>query len=113
MLGCRHAALEALYTTAHDVLVVCDHEEAEPRSKSGRAGVHPGYLKPGMTVLDLTAGLHGNEFLADATARGCTVVTPLELLLAHVEQQARLFTSLPIPRDVLRAAVPAWLTEEA
>jgi 3-dehydroquinate dehydratase/shikimate dehydrogenase len=111
-IGCRHVAFEALYSTVHDVLIVCDHEADAVQGKSARPGVHPSYLKPGMTVADLTAAVRPNEFLREAAARGCKVVAPIEVLLAHLECQARLFTSKPIPRDVLRAGLPAWLTEE-
>jgi 3-dehydroquinate dehydratase/shikimate dehydrogenase len=111
-IGCRQVAFEALYSTVHDVLIVCDHEADAVQSKSARPGVHPGYLKPGMTVADLTAELRPNEFLREAQMRGCAVVAPLDVLLAHLELQARLFTSKPIPRDVLRSGLPARLTEE-
>ncbi len=45
-MKCRFVPFEALYTTIHDALVVCDE-----------TAIHPGYLKPSMTVLDLTAPL--------------------------------------------------------
>jgi 3-dehydroquinate dehydratase / shikimate dehydrogenase len=110
-LGCRAVQFEALYSTMHDVLVVCDEEKEEAHGKPG-AGVHPGYLKPGMTVLDLTAGLRKTALLREAEARGCTAVAPRELFLDRVELQARLFTGKPVPRPVLSAALPAWLEEE-
>src|SRR5207248_7575164 len=67
-LACRHVQFEALYSTMHDVLVVCDEEKDEARGKAGAAGVHPGYLKAGMTVLDLTAELHRSPLLREAEA---------------------------------------------
>jgi 3-dehydroquinate dehydratase / shikimate dehydrogenase len=111
-LGCRHVQFEALYSTMHDVLVVCDEEKEEVHGKPGAAGVHPGYLKPGMTVLDLTAGLRKSALLREAEARGCTAVAPREVFLDRVELQARLFTGKQVPREVLSAALPAWLEEE-
>ena len=44
-LGCRCVGVDALYSTLHDVLVVCS-EEKLPKSKD--EGIHAGYLKPGM-----------------------------------------------------------------
>src|SRR5438094_722940 len=55
-LECRHVLFEAIYTTIHDVLVVCDTEK-DHKARSGEVGVHPGYLRSGMTVLDLTAAV--------------------------------------------------------
>ncbi len=111
-LGCRHVQLEALYSTMHEVLVVCDEEKEEAPGKPGFAGVHPGYLKAGMTVMDLTAGLRPSGLLREAEARGCTVVAPRELLLDRLDLQARLFTGKLVPREVMAGALPAWLTEE-
>jgi 3-dehydroquinate dehydratase/shikimate dehydrogenase len=111
-LGCRHVQFEALYSTMHDVLIVCDEEKEEVRAKPGAPGVHPGYLKAGMTVLDLTAALQRSALLREAEARGCTVVRPRDLLLDRLELQARLFTGKQVPRDVMAGAIPAWLAEE-
>ena len=82
------------------------------KAKPGAAGVHPGYLKPAITVLDLTAGLHKSQLLRDAETRGCPVVTPRDLLVEQLGQQARLFTGKQVEPEVLAAALPAWLTEE-
>jgi shikimate 5-dehydrogenase len=111
-LGCRQVQYEALYSTMHDVLVVCDEEKEEFRNRVGQVGIHPGYLKSSMTVMDLTAALRRSDLLREAQSRGCHVVLPRELLLDRLEQQARLFTGTPVPREVLAKALPPWLAEE-
>jgi shikimate 5-dehydrogenase len=111
-LGCRQVQFEALYSTMHDALVVCDEEKEEVRAKPGAAGVHPGYLKPQMTVVDLTSGMKRSQLLRDAETRGCAVVTPRDLLLEQLGLQARLFTGKQVEHEVLAAALPASLTEE-
>src|SRR5262249_32885931 len=60
-LSCRYVQFEALYSTIHDVLIICDQEKTETPGRPGATGVHPGYLKPGMTVLDLTMGTSDSE----------------------------------------------------
>ncbi|HYT87994.1 MAG TPA: type I 3-dehydroquinate dehydratase [Gemmataceae bacterium] len=111
-LGCRHILFEALYSTMHDVLIVCDEEKEEFKNRPGLAGVHPGYLKPGITVLDLTAGMRKSTLVREAVVRGCNVVLPSDLLLDRVELQSRLFTGKQTPREVLAKALPRWLQEE-
>jgi len=108
-IGCRYVAFEALYTTMHDVLVVCDDESD---AKTGKAGVHAGYLKTGMTVMDLTAGARLSPLLTGAQMRGCEIVDPLELLLDMLEAQAKTLTGKPVSRDVLRNAIPLRFIEE-
>jgi 3-dehydroquinate dehydratase/shikimate dehydrogenase len=104
-LECRFVQFEALYTTMHDVLVVCD-AEADPKGRSGEVGVHPGYLKPGMTVMDLTAPARPSPLLREAEVRGCGVVHPRQLLLDRLAVQARTLTGKDLPREVLAEAMP-------
>jgi 3-dehydroquinate dehydratase/shikimate dehydrogenase len=103
-MKCRFVQFEALYTTIHDVLIVCGEEK--------QGGIHPGYLKPGMTVLDLTASLHKSSLLREAEARGCAVVTPRQLWLEQVSLQAHLLTSKDVPRQLLANAASWWMDEE-
>jgi shikimate 5-dehydrogenase len=111
-LGCRHVQFEALYSTLHDVLIVCDEEKEEFKGRPGAAGVHPGYLKAGMTVLDLTAGLRRSTLVREAETRGCNVVQPRELFLDRLDLQERLFTGKQTPQEVLAQGLPRWLREE-
>ena len=108
-VGCRFIPFEAIYTTMHDVLVVCNEEKNE---KTGKGGIHAGYLKPGMIVMDLAAGVQRTPFLREAEARGADIVAPLELLLDLLETQAKTLTGKPVPRDVLREAIPERFLEE-
>jgi len=108
-VGCRYIAFEALYVTLHDVLVVCDEEIDE---KLGRAGIRPAYLKPGMTVIDLSAGAKRTQLLREAQSRECEIVMPIDLILDIVEGQAKTLTGKSTPREVLKAAIPARFLEE-
>jgi 3-dehydroquinate dehydratase/shikimate dehydrogenase len=102
-LGCRFVKFEGLYSTAHDVLIVCEGGQGP--------GVHPGYLKPGMTVLDARAALGHSPLLVEAAQRGCSVVSPQQLWLEQAALQARLLTGKEVPREGLAGAAP-WLFEE-
>jgi 3-dehydroquinate dehydratase / shikimate dehydrogenase len=104
---CRHVQFEAIYSTMHDVLVVCSEEKEKLRdkSRSGEVGVHSGYLKPGMTVMDLSDMPVRTKLLDDAEFRGCTVVSPRQVLLAQLELQVKLVTGKEPPPDVLANAV--------
>jgi shikimate 5-dehydrogenase len=109
-LGCRFIQFEGLYSTMHDVLIVCDTEKDQGPSKAG-GGVHAGYLKPGMTVFDLTSTLRDTELTAAAAGRQCQVVHGLDLLLEQLALQAEKLTSKEVPMPVLKEALPTWLTE--
>jgi shikimate 5-dehydrogenase len=110
-LGCRYMQFEALYTTLHEVLVVCDHEKHR-MAGPGVPGVHPGYLKPGMTVMDLTATLTATPLLSEAQARHCTVIEPRRLLLDQLALQGQLMTGKEVSRALIERARPGFLKDE-
>jgi 3-dehydroquinate dehydratase/shikimate dehydrogenase len=109
-LGCRYVQFEAIYSILHDVLAVCE-EEHDPRARAG-AGVHPGYLRPGMAVLDLTAGLRKSALLREAEGRGCATVSPAQLALDRLAAQARLLTGKEVPRQVFAAALVRFFEDD-
>jgi 3-dehydroquinate dehydratase/shikimate dehydrogenase len=109
-LNCRQVQFEAMYSTMHDVLIVCDEEKGQTPGKA--AGIHVGYLRDGMTVMDLTAGFRPSDLLRGAEVRGCHVVSPRELLLDRLDLQARLFTGKQVPREVFVESLPRWMKEE-
>jgi 3-dehydroquinate dehydratase/shikimate dehydrogenase len=111
-LGCRHVQFEALYSTNHDVLIVCDSESGSSKAPATDADIHPGYLKRGMTVLDARPALEKSHLLREAQQRGCAVVGPGQLWLEQVAMQARLLTGKEVPRQLLADAAP-WVMEEA
>ena len=108
-VGCRYIPFEAMYATLHDVLIVCD-EEID--AKTGKGGIHAGYLKEGMIVMDLTAGARRTELLRHAESHCCDIVTPIDLILDLLEMQAKALTGQLVPREVLRAAIPQRFLDE-
>lgn len=97
-IGCRFVVFEALYSTMHDVLIVCD-QETDAGQKN--VALRPAYLKPGMTVMDLTAGFHSSSLLDEARMRGCNVVDPQRVFLHQLQLQTKLLTGKPVPEEVL------------
>jgi 3-dehydroquinate dehydratase/shikimate dehydrogenase len=110
-MECRHILFEALYSTMHDVLIVCN-EEKEHKGRSGEGGIHPGYLKPGMTVMDMTATVGKSQLLRDAEQRGCAIVSPRQMVLDQLRLQLRLLTGKEVAAEVLAEPVPGDFEEE-
>jgi shikimate 5-dehydrogenase len=107
-LGCRTISFEAIYTTLHDVLVVCDLES----DKGKKASVHTGYLQPGIVVMDLTAAVAPSKLIRDAQSRSAAVVLPVDVFLDQALELARTLTNKPIEREVLARAVPARFQDD-
>jgi shikimate 5-dehydrogenase len=113
-IGCRHTQLDAVYTTLHDVLVVCAEEQRHARLKShsGEVGLHAGYLKPSITVMDLTTLPRPSELLQGAAERGCPIVPPRCVLVEHVVQLAKLIAGKDAAVSEVQKAIDATLGEE-
>lgn len=106
-LKCRYLPIEAIYTTMHDGLVVCDADG----DGSNPPEIHAGYLRPGHIVMDLTAELLPSTLLREAAVRDATVIDPLELFLDQMEELGRMLTNRPVTREALKAAVPPRLLD--
>lgn len=89
-LGCRFVLPEAVYTTLHDVLVKCDDTD-----------LHPGYLKRGMIVMDLSSPARKSKLVRDAEERGCHVVSPQQVMVELVARQARAITGEEVAHEPL------------
>jgi 3-dehydroquinate dehydratase/shikimate dehydrogenase len=113
-LQCRHIQFEALYTTAHDILVVCDDERTDEKSKppAGKSGLHAGFLRPGMMVMDLTGAGGPTVFLREAEMRGCSVIAPKQALFRQVAAQFKLLTGRETPVEVLEQTLKTVMVEE-
>jgi 3-dehydroquinate dehydratase/shikimate dehydrogenase len=112
--GCRYVQLDAVYSTLHDTLIVCAEEQrhATMKNRPSEIGVHAGYLKPSMTVMDLTNLSQPTELLRGAMERQCAVVPPRVLLRDLVAQQVKLITGKEIAPQAVEQAIAATLPEE-
>jgi shikimate 5-dehydrogenase len=100
---CQSVPVEALSTTLHDVLIVCEDErETNPATAdSGKIDIDIGCLRPDMTVMDLTTATRLSPLLRSARARGSTIVTPRRVLHEQLMLQIRLLTGRDVPRDLV------------
>ena len=71
--------------------------------------VHKGFLKPGMLVFDTVYNPESTMLVKDARARGCIVVTGVEMFIRQAALQYQLFTgqvaSLDSMREIMRRAL--------
>ena len=105
-IGCRSIQWEALYSTMHDVLVICDPETDAAKP------IHAGYLKPGQTVMDLTAGVMPTPFLIEAEKRAAVIVSPLDIFLDGTNEILKVLVGKPVDRELLRKAIPERLLDQ-
>jgi 3-dehydroquinate dehydratase / shikimate dehydrogenase len=107
-LGGRQVLWDAIYATSHDVLVVGRDADA---ATANEMPLHPGYLKPGMAVVDLTAGVRPSRFLREAADRGCAVVPPGRVLIEQVRAHVHKVGG-EVPARALNEKLAALLPDE-
>jgi 3-dehydroquinate dehydratase/shikimate dehydrogenase len=112
--NCRHVQLDAVYTALHDVLIICAEEQrhATLKPKSGETGLHAGYLKPSIAVMDLTAAMTGSDMLRGAAERGCPLVSPRSVLTEHIARWVSLICGKDAGSPTIREAIDLALGEE-
>jgi 3-dehydroquinate dehydratase/shikimate dehydrogenase len=113
-LQCRHIQFEALYTTPHNVLVVCDDESAEGKVKvpGAKSGIHPGYLRPEMTVMDLTGAGCTTVLVREAQRLGCNAIAAKQPFVQQLLAQARLLTGKESPVELLEQTLSNVMEED-
>ncbi len=105
MLGGRQVLPEAVYTTLHDVAVISREDSEKP-------DLHPGFLKAGMFVMDLTDLPRETPLTREARKRGCSVVSPQAMLIEQVRRQLRRLTNQDVPSAVLEEVMNSLLEDE-
>src|SRR5262249_20228100 len=99
-------------TIMHDVLVICAASDFDEGSPPDAKSLHPGYLRAGMTVMDVTQIPRRSAFLVEAQARGCAIVPPRDLLIEQVRAQVKRLIDLDVPRAKLEQTLDALFEEE-
>jgi 3-dehydroquinate dehydratase/shikimate dehydrogenase len=122
-LDCRYVQFEALYTTMHEIIAICDDEQDQTHTQASRErkvaqrtehseSVHSGYLRSGMTVMDMTTLPRKSRFLRDAQARDCRVVEPRQILLELALLQTHLIAGQDVPREKLQKVLAELIQDE-
>ncbi len=112
--GGRQLLWEAVYNTSHDVLIIGRDGSRKITDDIGEeeTTLHPGYLKPGMCVVDLLSGLIPSKFLQEAKIRRCGVVSPRRLMIEQVREAVRRLSDLEIAVEPLEETLTNWIGDE-
>ncbi len=107
-IGCRFVEWAARHTVLADILVNCTSVGMHPNVDE--SPVHASILKPGMVVFDTVYNPETTLLIKEARARGCQVVTGVDLFVRQAAGQFRLFTGRPAPLELMRQEVKRALS---
>lgn len=101
-LNCRHVPFANLYDTLADVVVIADPAIVAGHKKTE---LNAAYLRPSMTVADVSHVPEETEFVREARMRGCKLIEPAAV---YRDQAIGLFKSLTqqdLPAELLETAL--------
>jgi 3-dehydroquinate dehydratase/shikimate dehydrogenase len=102
----RFVLFEALYTTMHEILVVCS-EERQPAGKShaDELPIHVAHFQPNLTVMDLTCMPKRSPLLRAAGERGSRIVSPRRIITGQLMLATRLITGKEITSEPFKEVI--------
>jgi 3-dehydroquinate dehydratase/shikimate dehydrogenase len=115
-IGCRHVDWAARHNVLCELVVNCTPVGMHP--DMDESPLHPSFLKPGLTVFDTVYTPENTLLIQEARARGCHVITGVDLFVRQAALQFRLFTGREPPLELFRSVVkralsPVTIKDEA
>jgi 3-dehydroquinate dehydratase/shikimate dehydrogenase len=102
-LGCRAMDWAARNSVACEIIVNCTSMGMHPNVDE--SPVHHSVFKPGLVVMDCVYTPETTLLVKEARARGCHVITGVDMFVRQAAQQFRLFTGQEPPLDVMEKVV--------
>jgi len=93
----RHVPFANLYDTLADVVIITDPSIVLGHRKTE---LNPSYLRPSMTVADLSRLPHDTDFLSEGRTRGSKTIDPRQVFIEHASAQFKAVTGNDLPEAV-------------
>jgi 3-dehydroquinate dehydratase/shikimate dehydrogenase len=115
-VGCRQIDWGARHSVVCDTLVNCTSVGMHPNVD--QSPIHASFLKPNLVVFETIYTPEQTLLVKDARARGCHVITGVEMFVRQAALQFRQFTGKEAPVELMtkvvrRALSPVTIKDEA
>ncbi len=110
VFGGRMLPWEAIYQTSHDILFYSPESLSEP--EEDEMPIHPGYLRHGMYVLDLSNSPRMSRLLKEAMLRTCSFLHPVSFLVEYACTIIQETTGKQPDYQELMTKCQEWFMEE-
>jgi 3-dehydroquinate dehydratase/shikimate dehydrogenase len=108
---CRVVDWGARHGGTYDVIVNCTSVGMHPNVDE--SPIHPGFLRPGLVVMDTVYNPETTLLVKEARNRGCRVQTGVDMFVRQAGEQFRLFTGQEPPLDLMTNLVRRALSPVA
>jgi 3-dehydroquinate dehydratase/shikimate dehydrogenase len=110
-VGCRAVEWAARHNVLCDVLVNCTSVGMHPHMDE--SPIHHSYFRETLTVFDTVYTPETTLLVKEARARGCHVITGVELFVRQAAKQFELFTGRPAPLELMQQLIRRILSPVA
>jgi 3-dehydroquinate dehydratase / shikimate dehydrogenase len=107
-VNCRSVDWNARHTVLCDLLINCTSVGMHPNVDE--APIHPSFLRPNLMVFETVYTPETTLLVKDARARGCHVLTGVDMFVRQAALQFELFTGRAAPLEVMRGIVKRVLS---
>ena len=107
-VGCKHVEWGARHGSLCDLLINCTSVGMHPNVDE--SPVHHSFLKTGLLVFDTVYTPETTMLVKEARARGCKVITGVELFVRQAALQFKLFTGREAPAELFRKVIKRALS---
>jgi 3-dehydroquinate dehydratase/shikimate dehydrogenase len=102
-VGCRAVDWHARHNVVCEILVNCTSVGMHPHMDE--SPIHNSFLKPGLVVMDAIYTPETTLLVKEARARGCLVITGVDMFVRQAALQFQLFTGREAPLELMRTVV--------
>jgi 3-dehydroquinate dehydratase/shikimate dehydrogenase len=102
-VGCKHVDWNARHSVVCDTLINCTSVGMHPNLDE--MPIHNSFLKPGVMVFDTVYTPETTLLVREARARGCHVLTGVDMFVRQAALQFKLFTGRDAPLETMKALV--------
>jgi 3-dehydroquinate dehydratase/shikimate dehydrogenase len=110
-VGCRSIEWAARHSVLCDVLVNCTSVGMHPHLDE--SPIHQSFLKETLTVFEVVYTPETTLLVKEARARGCHVITGVDLFVRQAAKQFELFTGKPAPLELMQQTIRRILSPVA
>jgi 3-dehydroquinate dehydratase/shikimate dehydrogenase len=106
LASARFVPMANMYDTLCDLVIIAEAQTHDGKGQGGApaAKLNPAFLRPPMSVTDLTNLTGESDLLREARSRGCKIIEPAEIFGDHVAMVFKTITGKELPTEIVRSS---------
>jgi 3-dehydroquinate dehydratase/shikimate dehydrogenase len=104
LVSARYVPMANMYDTLCDLVIIAEAQAHDGKGQGGApaAKLNPAFLRPPMSVTDLTNLTGESDLLREARSRGCKIIEPSEIFGDHMATIFKTITGKDLPAEIVR-----------